>query len=107
MFKQKNRLTKHKDFTNTFKNGRSSYGKLFGIKALKNNLTETRFAVVVGLKVSKKAVIRNRAKRQIREILMKELKSLQSGYDLIIICLPKIVGQENKIIKHTWAHQFL
>ncbi|MFH0840760.1 MAG: ribonuclease P protein component [bacterium] len=99
MFKQKNRLTKHKDFTKAFKQGKSDYGKLLGIKVLKNELAESRFSIVAGLKVSKKAVERNRAKRQIREIFTKQLESLKSGYDLVVICLPGIVGEDSTAIK--------
>jgi ribonuclease P protein component len=99
MFKQKNRLTKHKDFETTFKNGRSNYGKLLGVKVVQNNLPESRFTVVAGLKVSKKAVERNRAKRQVREAVTKNLDKLKSGYDLVILCLPVIVGQDSTTIR--------
>jgi len=100
MFKQKNRLTKHKDFEKTFKTGRASYGKLLGVKVAKNDLEETRFSVVAGLKVSKKAVERNRAKRQIREIITRNLNKIVLGYDLVIICLPTIIGQDSTSIKN-------
>lgn len=99
MFKQANRLTKHKDFTKTFKQGQANYGKLLGVKALQTDLTTSRFSVVAGLKISKKAIERNRAKRQVREILTKQLTLLKPGYDLVVICLPTIVGQESATIK--------
>jgi len=55
------------------------------MKVRENNLSHSRFGVVVGLKVSKRAVIRNRLRRQIREILRNDLGKIEKRYDVMII----------------------
>ena len=85
-----NRLTKDKDFTAVFKKGRSSYDDLSGVKAVNNSLGITRLAVLVGSKVSKKAIIRNLVKRRIRYCLGQELERLRKGLDIVVITLPPI-----------------
>lgn len=56
-----------------------------GIKVVRNMLTVSRFAVVVGNKVSKHAVDRNRIRRQYREILRVMLPEIKSGCDVLLL----------------------
>jgi len=99
MLPKKNRLTKDKEFNNVFKNGRSSYTKILGFKAIKNNLNLNRFGIIVSKKVSKKAVERNKIKRQIRAII--KSKNLHQGYDIIVLALPKIINSDYKKIEQS------
>ncbi len=82
-----NRLSKKADIDRAFKKCRfSAYIGSIGIKAGKNNLKNSRFAIVVSLKVSKKAVERNKLKRQIREIIrLKIIPIIKPGYDCVIL----------------------
>jgi ribonuclease P protein component len=50
-----------------------------------------RINFIVSTKVSKKAVVRNKIKRQLREIIKAEMPKLASSKDLVIIALPPIV----------------
>ncbi|MCK4553470.1 ribonuclease P protein component [Candidatus Parcubacteria bacterium] len=105
MLNKINRLTKDKDFDNIFKNGKSSYDKLIGVKAIQNQLGNSRFGILVSAKVSKKAVERNKIKRQIREIIKLQLNKIKLGYDVVIITLPAILGKsyqeiERSVISH-------
>lgn len=93
MFLKKNRIIKEKDFEKIFKKGKGKYGKSLGLKYLKNNLTFNRFAVVVSTKVSKKAVVRNKIKRQIRKILKKQKYNKKNNYDIIILTLSPIISK--------------
>ena len=72
MFSSENRLRNDKDIKTLFARG-------------KNNLSTSRFAIVVGVKVSKKAVDRNRLKRRIRGIVEKHLGSIAIGYDVMFL----------------------
>jgi len=85
-------LRKKKEFELIFKTGRSSYDQLMGLKILQNTLTISRFGIVVSTKVSKKAVLRNRLRRQIRYIITKH-PSIKTGYDMVIIVLPAALEQ--------------
>jgi len=62
--------------------------------------TNSRVDVAVGLKVSKKAVIRNRLKRQIREILREYVKSNDfSGKYIKVAAKPPIKDKPFSYIK--------
>lgn len=91
MFNQKNRLRKTKEIEKTFKNGKSFYNDILGFKVLKNDLEESRFCIVVSAKVSKRAVDRNKIKRRIRSIIIKKLKQIKKGFDVIVIVNKNIV----------------
>ncbi len=99
MLKKKNRINLNKDFDQVFKNSQSFYNDVFGLKLAKNNLKDFRLGVLIGVKVSKKAVIRNKLKRQIREIIKQEIPLFKEGYDLVIIVLPRILDKNFDEIK--------
>lgn len=99
MLKKQNRLKNKKDFDLVFKKGRSVFSEILGIKFLKNSLNINRFGVIVGLKVSKKAVERNLIKKQIKNILRSEDVFLRKGNDFVIITLPKIKNKKFKEIQ--------
>lgn len=110
MLKKTNRLTKDKDFGNVFSplvgRQKSSYDNLTGIKAIANNLQYSRFGIMVGTKISKKAVIRNKIKRQIREIVRKNLSSIKTGHDYIIITQPAVKDKGYKEIEESIRGNF-
>ena len=106
MLKKQNQLTKDKEFDNVFKNGRSSYDKIIGFKVIANKLNDSRFGILVSTKISKKAVERNRLKRQIREIIRLDLNSIKSGYDFIIITLPPVLDKTYEEIEKSISNHF-
>ncbi|MFC1613323.1 ribonuclease P protein component [Patescibacteria group bacterium] len=85
MLPKNNRLTKTKDFDNVYKKGRNFFTKILGIKYIKNELDMTRIGLVISQKISKKAVVRNKTKRRLREILRLRLSNIHKGYDIIIL----------------------
>lgn len=94
----KNSLSKKKDFDQIFKIGQSFYCPFLGIKARKNELDFNQLGIVIGLKVSKSAVVRNKIKRQIREIV-KKLPDRKNHYDLLVIVKREILEQNFVDIK--------
>ena len=85
MLYAQNRLAKRKDIERVHKKGRSFFVHDLGLRIVKNDLEKSRFAVVASVKLSKKAVDRNKLKRQLREIIRKEiLPKVKPGYDGII-----------------------
>lgn len=99
MLPQANRLRLDKDIKTLFAKGKGVFGVTCGIKYRHNNLPVSRFAVVVGTKVSKKAVVRNRLRRQIRAMLRQELEHFRPGYDLMIIIRSSAVHQKREAIQ--------
>lgn len=106
MFKKENRLSKQKDFDRVFKQGKSSFDKILGVKICSNDLNINRFAVVVSNKVSKKAVKRNRIKRQIREIVKLYSQDWSGGKDVLIIALPTAVNMDFSDFKQSLDYHF-
>jgi len=58
-----------------------------------------RFGFVVSGAVSKNAVVRNRLRRQLHEIIRFYLPSLSGGYDCVLRTYPDIVGISYKDMK--------
>jgi ribonuclease P protein component len=75
-------LTGKAQFDLVYEKGRSWAAKEIVIKALPNGLDLTRYGLTVSRRVGK-AVVRNKIKRRLREILRQ--MCLPSGWDLIII----------------------
>lgn len=105
MLAKENRIRLNKEFDRVFKSGQSFYGKTIGLRVAANSLLSSRFGIMLGLKVSKRAVIRNRLRRQIRAIISQEMKLIKEGYDIVFIVLPAIIDQDflviEKIVKNS------
>lgn len=99
MLAKQNRLRKNRDFESIFKSGRSVKEKFFLLKFKKNNLRESRFAFVVSLKVSKKAVVRNKIRRRMSEVIRLNLDKIKTGYDFVFVSSPGIENQGFEDIK--------
>ncbi|KPJ54678.1 hypothetical protein AMJ47_03885 [Parcubacteria bacterium DG_72] len=85
MLSNTNRLKKEKDFDQVFKKGKGFKEDFLFLKLAKNNLKATRFGFVVSQKVSKKAFLRNKIKRRLRELAKKKLAKIKKGFDVILI----------------------
>lgn len=93
MLALKNRLRKTKEFDQVFKGGQSYYSNYLGLKVKKNNLSFNRFGLIIGLKISKKAVVRNHLKRQVRAIIKEQTPLLKPGHDCVFIFFPLILDK--------------
>ncbi len=93
MLAQKNRIHGRKKFLITLKKGRVVRGQYFNINYSKNNYGQLKAAVVVGKKIAKSAVVRNRIRRKLYEILRKNFLTKLDNTNLIIIVFnPDIVN---------------
>ena len=106
MLPKQNRLTKTKEINKVFQNGKARYDNVLSVKALKNNLKDIRFVILVSNKVSRKAVVRNKIKRRIREIIRSQLPDLKNGYDCMLISLKPIVKLNYDQIKKSIIDHF-
>jgi len=94
MLLRKYKLKKDNDFKKVFKNGRYRQNGFVKIKFLKNNLDISRFSFIVGLKISKKAVQRNKIKRRLEEIIQLNFKQIITGFDIIVLVDKEIIEKE-------------
>ncbi len=83
MYTAKHRLRKETDISKVLRSKKGVFDSACGIKYVANGLDHARFAVVVGTKVSKNAVDRNRARRQYQEILRLHPELLSLPYDIL------------------------
>ncbi|OGZ78425.1 MAG: ribonuclease P protein component [Candidatus Staskawiczbacteria bacterium RIFOXYB1_FULL_37_44] len=94
-----NRIKKKKDFEAIYKKSKSFKNNLFIFKVMENGLDFSRFGFVVSLKVSKKATLRNKARRRLSEAIKSQEKNIKPGIDAVIIALPGIEKKEFSEIK--------
>lgn len=93
MLSLKNRLKKKKEFETVFRRGRSLKEDFLVLRLVKNNLPQSRFGFIVGTKISKKATLRNKLRRRLRELIRTKIEKIKKGYDIILIAQ---TGLENR-----------
>ncbi len=85
MLSKEFRLRRDKDFQTLFKSKKGVFDSVCGIKFKPNGLSISRFAVVVGVKVSKSAVKRNKIRRHYQEILRHHKEEILTGFDIVLL----------------------
>jgi ribonuclease P protein component len=99
-FARRYRLTKTDEFSSVFGFRRAIRGKLLMLHyqpCPSNGLNEARLGVVVGKKLLKRAVDRNRVKRIIREQFRRERRNLPAC-DLIVRLAAKPAPLDGKLV---------
>lgn len=81
-------LKKKKDFDHVFSEKKSFGNRHFTLLYCKNDLEWNRVGIIISKKISKKAVVRNKLRRQIRELYRIKQDDILAGYDFIFI--PKL-----------------
>ncbi|MTJ46443.1 ribonuclease P protein component [Dolichospermum sp. UHCC 0259] len=92
------RLKSRQDFQAVFREGIRRHSSHFTLRALKPNLAtepsldtappSTKIGIAISTKVSKRAVVRNKIKRQITAALHQLLPKLVPGWRLVLIVKP-------------------
>lgn len=77
---------------------------LFTLRFVKNNLSHPRFAFVVSKRIDKRAVIRNRLKRVLREIAYEELLGKEQGVDILFIVKKNFTDVPRSELQTTVQH---
>ncbi len=111
MLPQLHRLTRKRDIEIVFENGRFVSGAYVLAKVWRPNPDQfpkrgytsgdLKFGFVVSKKVEKRAVWRNRIKRQMREVVRLLLKEgrVEAGYLVVVIAKPEITGHDYHVIE--------
>lgn len=107
MLPQEHRLKHWRDFKAVYQKGIRRYGRHLTVRGLQlprvcsdklqlnpPDLPPTRIGISVSQKVSKKAVVRNRLKRQIRAALRQLLPRLTPGWQVIVGVRPSALECE-------------
>jgi ribonuclease P protein component len=93
MLSRANRLRRATAFSRVYRLGRTAGGHMLVVRALRTGPTATaRVGIVVGTKVSKRATVRNRLRRQLRAAVRPRLPATR-GFDLVIIAKSSALRQ--------------
>jgi len=99
MLPKENRLKKNKDFKKVFKDGKGFKEDFLVLKKAKNNLEISRFGFAVSKTFFKKATLRNKIKRRLREAVRIRLNEIKKGIDAVIIAGPGLETKDFREIK--------
>lgn len=83
------RLKKNREFSEIFKRGKSYSCRHLIMKYLEEDGSEIKIGFSVGLKFSKKASERNKAKRWLREAARANMKQIKPGSKIVFVLSPK------------------
>lgn len=84
MIAKKFRLHKKSDFDELAQSSNKFYSNNFVLKFVESNKDFNSFAVVVSKKISIKAVVRNKIRRRVFEIIRLNMDSFKKGFNIII-----------------------
>jgi ribonuclease P protein component len=96
--KRHDRLRGRDCFDQVRRHGKCWTHRLVVLCVLPNDLRRTRFGFSVSKRVGG-AVVRNRARRRLREIVRLRLPALASGWDVVLIARPPIAQAEFRQIE--------
>ena len=90
MLPKVSRLRRSQDFARVYQRGRRLSSVSLGFRAYRRPrtlaaTTPTRIGISISQKVSKRAVVRNRIKRQLRAACRQLFPQLRSGWDVVIV----------------------
>lgn len=89
MLPVQHRLRRNQDFVSVYQKGDRCNSSALGIRFYyRHGQHCSRFGISISHKVSKRAVVRNRIKRQLRAILRQLLPDIRSGWDVVIVVYP-------------------
>lgn len=99
-------LKKQKDFQHLYQRGKVFGNRNLVIYYLKNGKDTNRLGIVVSKKISNRAVVRNKIRRQIKEAYRQNESGFLQGYDLILIAKASCKEAEYKVIEKSLQHLF-
>ena len=87
-------LSRPQDFAAIQEKGTTRSHPLLSARFLRTDLGTTRFGISTGRKLGS-AVVRNRVRRRLREVLRVMAPSFQPGWDVLIIARPALVDADH------------
>ena len=109
MLKKTNSIGRKKEFLEIKNKGNILNSPLFGAVTLQDDTEDLKFGFVISKKISKRAVDRNKIKRRMSEVLVKNLKKFKLGTKIVFLAkknllrasIEEIEEEINRIILKT------
>lgn len=90
-------MTGRNNFERVKKEGEVGQSESFALAVFeRKEVGPSRIGFIISNKISKRAVVRNKAKRLLRSILISKLADLKQNCDLVFLAKGKIVGKGAK-----------
>ena len=89
MLPKQHRLKKRGDFDRAHRKGKPFRGRFLAAKVVVNGGEHSRFGYMVSKKVNKRAVVRGRIRRRLREATRALLPNLKQGLDVVVMTRPE------------------
>ena len=100
MLAKKHKLSRTHDIAGIFSRGRFLHGRYMTVHYRNSDRPSPLFAIAISTKVVKKAVIRNRLRRQIFEIIRLNLDlTKDKNYDIVFVARKNIAETSRKELK--------
>ena len=99
--KVRNTLKKNSDFRRLYARGKSAATPYLVLYCRKNRLEHNRAGYTVSTKLGH-AVVRNRVRRRLREIVRLNAPSVKPGYDLVLVARSRAVEAEYKKLERAY-----
>ena len=103
-FQRGRRLRARAEFDRVFRKGRRLEGRQFVLIALKNGKTEHRLGIATGRKLGG-AVVRNRARRLLRESFRRLAPAAGPGFDVVLVARADIVGRTQSEVDREFSER--
>ena len=99
MLPRENRLVGRFNFENVKRKGKLFNSGPLGLSVYtRSEKLPTRIGIIVSLKISKKAVERNRIKRMVRESLRKQISKIKKGFDIVFLTKTSIIDKDRATV---------
>lgn len=100
MLSSKNRLKKKINFARIEIDGAMHQSKSFGMGIYdRKDDDPSRFGFIISTKISKLAVVRNKIKRIMSEVIRKNLEKIKNGHDVLFLIKTSIVKIEKEALE--------
>ena len=100
---KKYRLRKNMEFRRVYNGGKSYWNRNLILYVRKNDLENSRIGITITKKIGN-AVVRNRIRRRMKEIIRLKLGNIKPGYDLIIIPKKNVQDISYKDLESAMIH---
>jgi ribonuclease P protein component len=94
-------LKKNSDFRRLYAKGKSAATPYLVLYCRKNRLDHNRAGYTVSTKLGH-AVVRNRVRRRLREIVRLNAGAVRPGFDLVLVARSRAVGAEYKKLEQSY-----
>ena len=98
-------LCSNQEFLRTYRRGKSVVTKYYVLYFFKNKKKVNRLGITVSKKIGN-AVVRNRARRIIKESYRQLESNLITGYDIVIVARRRIITMNQKDVQKALDQEF-